>query len=139
MNLDDDDRVVRDGESVRTPLFMKDHRPRFLRTSDAGVRAARIAARDARQTWIKDLSTAWKRTPHTDNGPDEELLRRHLAEPDEPDEDDLDAIQARRDRQWLEYRDRVGNAWRNPSGRTDPGAALIIEKRRQRYTYEAPR
>jgi hypothetical protein len=166
--LDDDDEVVRDGESVRVPIFLMDevqrtvamdglrlhdgmggrvgHKSGYVfsgnvRQRDAAYDEARREARGARAQWLQQLRDSWKRTPGRDAGPEpdaaEVLLKRHLGTgPTEPDADDA---QVRRDRQWAEYCDRVSNAWRNPSGLTDPGAALTIERRRQRYTYEASR
>jgi hypothetical protein len=138
---DDDDGVARDGEVIHVPAYMKDgywrNAPGFVALNTQQVRDARAAARDARNEYIRALTDAWKtKTPHTDagqlyNSSPPELLRRHHLEPDD--------AQQRRDRQWAEYCDRLSNAWRNPSGRTDPGAAPTIEKRRQRYTYEASR
>jgi hypothetical protein len=97
---------------------------------------ARRAAQDARNEYIRTSTDAWRRTPPTNDAfePDaaEELRRHHLREPD-------DNSQARRERAYRDYVSQLSNAWRNPSERTDPGAALTIEKRRQRYTYEASR
>jgi hypothetical protein len=135
--LDDDDYVVRDGEHVRVPLYLCDatqravfdayaHQPGY-RTSDAAeARDARREAREARRAWIEDMTTAWRRTPHKDaSEPDagERLLKRHLGTA-EPNDD----AQARRDRQWAEYCDRVSNAWR-----TDPRAASAIEAQAERW------
>src|SRR5262249_9400715 len=90
---DDDDDVVRDGESVRVPVFLvdtirfEDDGPRFLRMADEAVRdtgaatrdadhrpgfryatdAARAAVRAARDEMIRRAQKA-SRTPHRDAG-----------------------------------------------------------------------
>src|SRR5262249_61038987 len=90
---DDDEEVVRDGESVRVPVFLvdtirfEDDGPRFLRMADEAVRdtgaatrdadhrpgfryatdAARAAVRDARDEMIRRGEKAW-RTAHRDAG-----------------------------------------------------------------------
>jgi hypothetical protein len=128
--LDDDDDVVADGESVRVPLFMRDHQPGYRGVSDAKVRDAQRMARDARQTWIRDLSSAW-RTPHKDaSEPDaaEARLRRHLRS--EPDDD----AQVRRDRAWKSYCDQLSTAWQ-----TNPRRADEVERQRRQWTAEPMR
>jgi hypothetical protein len=111
-----------------------DNRPGYRALAgDAALRDARAAARDAREIWIKDLTSAWKRTPSTyDAGePDagEVLLKRHLRS--EPD----DNAQALRERAYRNYCDELSRAWQ----RTDPGAATAIEQQRRTYTYEGGR
>ena len=73
--LDDDERdIVEDGEVVRTRLIMKDgrdHRPHFLRVTDTEVRLAQRKARNARQMWIRDMTSAWKTRPK-DQAPDDD-------------------------------------------------------------------
>jgi len=119
---DDDDDVVRDGDTVRTPLFLtdtvrfKDGQPHFVRMADAASKsatvadldAARDAARAARDTWIKQTCDAWKRPPACDAAQpdlgtrpeDLMLMRRHLrGEPDDdgaPDPGDARAVERRR-------------------------------------------
>ena len=144
----EDDDIVADGESVRCPIYLMDtvqaqfafgaddHRPGYrAMAGDAAVRDARTAARDARETWIKDLTSAWKRTPSTyDAGePDagEVLLKRHLRS--EPD----DNAQALRERAYQNYCDELSRAWQR--GRTDPRAATAVERQRRSYTYETGR
>jgi hypothetical protein len=137
---DAEEGIARDGESVRTPLVLMDsvqrqiaatfdadsHRPHFARpTADA-----RAASRAAYDEMCARLREAYK-MPHRDAAepdrgtPPAELMRRHLRT--EPD----DNAQARRDRQWAEYCDRVSNAWR-----TDPRAATAIERQREQWTRE---
>ena len=142
----EDDDIVADGESVRCPIYLMDtvqaqfafgaddHRPGYrAMAGDAAVRDARTAARDARETWIKDLTSAWKRTPSTcDAGePDagDVLLKRHLR----PD----DNAQALRERAYRNYCDELSRAWQR--GRTDPRAATAVERQRRTYTYETGR
>jgi hypothetical protein len=127
---DDGDRVIEDGESVRCPIFLKDHRPHFLRVTDEGVRDARREARRARQSWIRDMTSAWKRTLCRDAGPEpdaaEALLKRHLRT--EPDDD-----AARRDRAYVDYCARVSQAWQQ----TNPAArANSVERQRRQWTAE---
>jgi hypothetical protein len=135
--------VARDGEHVRCPMqFMdglqgavalggvdlRDHAPGYRSSSDQLVSDAQRAARLARQTWIKDISSAWKR-PARDVGaePDaaNELLRRHLRT--EPDDD----AQSRREKIYNDYKTRLTEAWR-----TDPRAATAIERQRELWTAE---
>jgi hypothetical protein len=60
--------------------------------------------------------------------PNENLIRRHLATETNA------AAQAKRDAVWEQYRNDLGNAWRQ--GRTDPSRADEIERQRQRWTAE---
>ena len=150
----EDDDIVADGESVRCPIYLMDtvqaqfafdadnHRPHYVSTTDAAVTDALAKARDARNEYIRRLTGAWKHTAGCDGAepsdptssgetPDPgSLLRRHL----EPD----DAARLR-EKAWRARNDALSNAWRNPPGRTDPGAALGIEHRRRAYTYETGR
>jgi len=139
---EDDDDMVRDGDTVRTPLYLvdavrfEDGQPHFLRAVDEASKsktvldldAARDAARAARESWIKQMCDAWKRPPTRDaSQPDlgtraEEMMRRHLRT--EPDYD----AQARRDAAWAQYRDQLGNAWK-----IDPRAATAIERQGERW------
>jgi hypothetical protein len=136
--LDDDhDDVAFDGEVVHRPLILKDHnmlsdhQPGHRVSSDSTVRDARIAARDARESWIRDLTTGWKRAsgfrdagPEPDLGTPPEPLRRHLHT--EPDDD----AQARRDRAYQEY---VRSLDFRTRGRSDPTrAANEIEREGER-------
>ena len=84
--------------------------------------------REARADYIRRLSDAWKRPPRAawdaaepDLGSRPEELRRHLRT--EPDDD----AQARRDRAWADYCDRLSNSWR-----TNPRAATVIERQAER-------
>jgi hypothetical protein len=138
---DDDDVVVADGQGVRRRLMFKDsrrfvfdivdrHRPGFRMAADAAVKDARREARRARQSWIQDMTSAWKRTPGRDAGPEPdlgtppELMRRHLRT------EESDEAQARRDASWRAYCDQLGRAWQNP------GAANAVERQRERWTAE---
>jgi hypothetical protein len=134
----DRDEIIEDGKSVRVPIMLADsvahnHQPHFYdapTTNDATRR--RAAARDA---YVSALKDAW-RTPHKDaserdaaervlteqDDPNERTLRRHLGGGESAE------IQARRDREWSEYCDRVANAWR-----TDPVAATAIEHQGERW------
>lgn len=140
-DLEDDDDVVADGQSVHRPLMLvgsrrltfdaADHQPGYRMTADARVRDTRREARAARQTWIRDMTSAWKRTPGRDAGPEpdaaEALLRRHLGT--EPDED----AQARRDRTYADYCARISQAWQQ----TNPAArANSVERQRKQWTAE---
>jgi hypothetical protein len=158
---DDADEMVRDGERVRCPMYLMDsmqrriafdaasHQPGYRSVDSATVRDARRMARDAREEMIRRLTDAW-RTPVRDAAePDasERLLRRHLGN-ERPDEKPDDDAQARRDRQWAEYCDRVSNAWRSPGGTAAPEAhgrlwraepshsAGAIERQREQWTAE---
>src|SRR5215472_9821072 len=136
---DDDDYVVRDGESVRCSVLLmdamqrkiagvdlvdlSDHRPHFL-TDTMDVR--RIA-RDARSEYVAKLVDAWRSPPNV-SLPAE--WRRHQRGAPGPDDDPGDAMlrghlqtergesQRRRDAAWNSYKDQLSRAWRQ--GRTDP-------------------
>jgi len=141
---DDDERdgIIEDGRSMRVPLLLKDslrNQPGYLDVpNSAVVRDARAAARAARETWIRDMTTAWKRGPVSagsvvgslDNGPEPDaagaLLRRHLG--GEPDADDAARAERIRARTRAEYLDRLQNAWR-----TNPQAATAIERQGERW------
>jgi hypothetical protein len=113
---EDDDDMVRDGESVRVPVFLvdtvrfQDGEPHFVRAVDEGGKSAsladldtaRDAARAARDAWIKQTCDAW-RTPSRDAAEPaaaEALLTRHLRDkPDDdgaPDPGDVAAVERRR-------------------------------------------
>jgi hypothetical protein len=135
----DDDGEVRDGESVRCPMYLMDsqrqvvarfafdadaHRPHHAELTDE-LRKLRAKTR---AEYLAGLQDAW-RTPHgdaaePDNSSPAAVMRRHLAEPDEPDAD----VQARRDAIWNDYKTRLGNAWK-----TDPRAASAIEQQGERW------
>jgi hypothetical protein len=161
------------GHSVRVPLLLCDtarfeprplsrlsdlsaadldrHRPGY-RLSDGeaskstnltDLDAARDAAQAARDRWIADMCSAWKRPPTHDAGePDEQLLARHLrGKPDDdgaPDPGDVRAVERRRltnaeaqrerDLAWTRYRDNLANAWK-----TDPRAATAIQRQGERW------
>jgi hypothetical protein len=128
-DVDDDDDVVRDGESVRVPLHLCDrvqravvfdgdaHRPHHAELTDE-VRKLRA---ETRREYLANLQDAW-RTPHRDAAePDSSsppVMRRHL----EPDN-----AQARRDAAWASYRDRLSQAW------CDPRSATAIERQGERW------
>jgi hypothetical protein len=148
---DDDDLhrdVARDGEVVHCPVHLRDarqqavaamrwphhadrqtgdadyHRPGYRISVDSDARAGARAARDA---MIERVSSAW-RTPGRDAAePDaaEELLRRHMRT--EPDDD----AQARRDRAYSDYCDRLGSAWK--IGKTDPSEAARVKAAQQNW------
>jgi hypothetical protein len=128
-DIDDARDVIPDGGSVRVPLLLTDHQPGFVSVNGAAVRDAQRMARDARDAYVQRLTSAWRTPLARDAGePDaaEALLKRHLrSEPTEPDEDDA---QARRDRQWAEYCDRISNAWR-----TNPQAATTVERQGEQW------
>jgi hypothetical protein len=126
---DGGDRVIEDGESVRCPIFLKDHRPRFLRASDAEVRDAQRMARDARQTWIRGLQDSWRMPsrdaamPDLDSRPEE--LMRDRADPAaaanaverrlEVERGADPAADLERDRRRIhaQFSQRLQNAWRH--------------------------
>jgi hypothetical protein len=170
----DDDDEIEDGRSVRVPMLVMDGRrvnltdtvrfedgqPHFVRAVDAAsesstfadvesprlgdVRTARDAVRVARDRWIADMCSAWKRPPTRDAAaPDlgsrpEELMRRHLWGPDDdgkPDSSERRRLterreesQRERDRAWIRYRDNLANAWK-----TNPRAATAIERQGERW------
>ena len=131
-DLDYDEPVepeIRDGESVRVPLLLtdsatRDHQPHFVRVTDAVVRDARTAAREARDQMIERATSAW-RLPQRDAAEPPAAVMRRRTEPDEPSAADH---QARRDAIWNDYKTRLGNAWK-----TDPNAATQIERRGERW------
>jgi len=146
---DDDDAEIGDGESVVVPLHLMDatqravagvdlHQPGYRRVTDAAVRDARTAAREARDQMIERATSAWRlpqRDPHKDAaepdaGSPPGVMRAHLrgTDPDEPDEPDADDVQGRRDAIWNDYKTRLANAWK-----TDPRAATAIERQGERW------
>jgi hypothetical protein len=110
------------------------------------LEAARDAVRAARDRWIADMCSAWKRPLARDAAePDatEQLLARHLRGPDDNgalDPDDIRAVERRRltersaeaqrerDLAWTRYRYNLANAWK-----TDPRAATAIERQGERW------
>jgi hypothetical protein len=167
-----DDEICEDGQSFRVPLLLCDtarfeprplsrlsdlstadldrHRPGY-RLSDGeaskstnltDLDAARDAAQAARDRWIADMCSAWKRPLARDAAePDaaEQLLARHLGKPDDegaPDPGNIRAVERRRlteaqrerDLAWIRYRDNLANAWK-----TDPHAATAIERQGERW------
>jgi hypothetical protein len=115
------------GDAWRNPGRVVESDTKLPRRPDVPVKDARAEAYDQ---MVARLTTAW-RTPHRDQSqPDlsapDELLRRHLQDPD----DDDPKLAAIRERDF-----RLQNAWRNP-GVTDPVAANAVERQRQRWTAE---
>jgi hypothetical protein len=131
----DDDEIVKDGESVRVPVYLMDatqrrfaafdadaHRPHHAELTDE-VRKLRAKTR---AEYLAGLRDAW-RTPHRDAAePDSssppEVMRRHL----EPDN-----AHARRNAAWAAYKDQLGRAWR-----TDLRRADVVEREREKWTHE---
>ena len=77
------------------------------------------------------MTTAWRRTPHTDNGePDaaEALLKRHLGSAG-PDEADAARAEKIRERTRAQYLDQLQNAWRSPN----PQSATAIERQGEQF------
>src|SRR5262245_59058161 len=150
---DADDDVVRDGEHVRTPLFLidtVDSDGRFVRgRAVAGVdlsdhcpdyrfatEDAREATRDAYDQMVARARDAWRTPPVRDGAepdPEEVVMRRHLyGKPGSPDPGDVHALrgeqaEGERDRAWARYRDNLANAWK-----TNPRAAVCVEGRLER-------
>jgi hypothetical protein len=138
-----DDDEIGDGETLTVPMMLmdaaraqravvfdaRDHCPHHAELTDE-VRKLRAKMR---AEYLAGLQDAWRTPPHIDaaepdNSSPAAVLRRHLRT--EPDDD----AQARRDRAWADYCDRVSNAWR-----TDPRAATAVERQRRTYTYEGGR
>jgi hypothetical protein len=130
---------VSDGEASKSAKF-------------TDLEAARDAVRAARDRWIADMCSAWKRPLARDAAePDaaELLLARHLrGKPDDDDASDpgdiraverrrltergaeaqreRDRIQRERDRIWEDYRRRISSAWQ--TGQTNPARATAVEQ-----------
>jgi hypothetical protein len=114
---DRDREVCKDQEVVRCPIWLmdgmqraiadvdpRDHQPHFVTdTTDA-----RRIARDARDQYVRRLTSAWQTPSRDAAAPDasEELLRKHLRS--EPD----DNAQARREAAYRDSVQRIQNAWR---------------------------
>jgi hypothetical protein len=124
-------------------------------TNMADLDAARAQA--ARERWIADMCSAWKRPPNHDaSDPDaaEQLLARRLrGKPDDdgaPDPGDIraverrrltergaeaqrerDRIQRERDRIWEDYRRRISSAWQ--TAQTNPARATAVEQQAERW------
>jgi len=120
-HLDLDDDIVADGESVRRPMLMMDHRPGYARLTDAQVRARR----EARDAYVQKLQTAWR----TD-------ARRKRDDDDEDDDDELDnndrsisdaCAMAMRKAAYISWRARLSDAWRMTPTRDGPGSAAAEE------------
>jgi hypothetical protein len=156
--VDDNDDELRDGESVRVPVFLvdtvrfKDGQPHFVRAVDQPSKsktvldldAARDAARAARESWVKQMCDAWKRPPMLDAAqPDLGTRPEEVMRPDDdgaPDPGDVRAVERRRltergteaqgerDRAWRRYCDNLQNAWK-----TNPRAATAIERQGERW------
>jgi hypothetical protein len=107
---------------------------RLLSMRDA--QAARDASYDAYGT---RLGNSWRTLPARVRDaaePDvsEQLLRRHLAGPDDPDEDGNGNgdPQSARDLAYWRYVDQLGRAWQ-----TSLGDANSVEQERRRWTHES--
>jgi hypothetical protein len=132
MRRDDDDEV-KDGETIRVPIYLCDatqHRPRYGELSDE-QRKVRQTTRDA---YVRDLANAW-RSPRDAAAPDEP------GEPDEPDEQrplpDPGVVEAT----YQAYRKALGQAWRlapNPCPWEAPPADLAEAGRVARLLQLAP-
>ena len=167
-----DDEICEDGQSFRVPLLLCDtarfeprplsrlsdlstadldrHRPGY-RLSDGeaskstnltDLDAARDAAQAARDRWIADMCSAWKRPPtHDASEPDaaEQLLRP--APHDDPvaamrshlRTERADESQRRRDAAWNSYKDQLSRAWQQ--GRANPREADRIERQGERWRH----
>jgi hypothetical protein len=138
--IDDGDEIVADGESVRCPLYLcdatqramvakygvfdaRDHQPGFRSVSDAAVRDARTAARDARDAYVRRTCEAWRTAGRVQSKQD--------ADPSEPDPNAANAVEreletwqgrepaelardveARRRAVHAEFCNTLSNAWR---------------------------
>ena len=180
----DDDEVCEDGQSLRVPLLLCDtarfeprplswlsdlsaadldrHRPGYRLSDGEASKSTNMAdldaarAQAARERWIADMCSAWKRPPTHDAGEPnatEQLLARHLRGPDDdgaPDPGDIraverrrltergaeaqrerDRIQRERDRIWEDYRRRISSAWQ--TGQTNPARATAVEQQAERW------
>jgi hypothetical protein len=137
-DLDDDDDVVRDGESVTVPIAMMDvqqrrfavnptnHKAHYAELSGE-VRAIRSATR---ARYLAGLRDAWRRpgrdAAQPDNNSPTEPMRRHL-EPDQP-EPDADVDDQARRKAYENFKTRLSNAYK-----TDPRAANAIEQQGERW------
>jgi hypothetical protein len=101
-DVEDDDVMVPDGGSVRVPVMLMDHDPRFSRSTDAT--AARRAARDARVAWVRSLGDAWR-------GP---APSRHITQPVTRPTNVRDA-RALSNAAYREMCAKLQDAWRTPS------------------------
>jgi hypothetical protein len=158
----DDDEVVRDGESVRVPVFLmdgvqrrfafdaRDHQPGYRVSDDATVRDAQKAARHARDRWVQSLGDAWKRPGRAPglNEPDADasqpMMRRQSFGDASPDDNGA----SMREAAYRQHCNELENAWRSPAGAAAPEthrrlwkaepshAAPAIEEQRRRWTVE---
>jgi hypothetical protein len=146
---DDDDAVLRDGESVRVPVFLadavtpefafdpSDHQPGFRggvtdAAQDARLQDARTAARNARSEMIDRLVNAWRRPsvrdaaePDMNSPPAAMRLRGPEGGPDEDNGNgngDNNDAQRRRDQAYRTHVDQISNAWRTAIVGAGPGA-----------------
>jgi hypothetical protein len=118
----EDDYVARDGETIRTPMYLMDSKPRdrvqlvdTFQLDGASLDQFRPGYRtigdcaphsSARDTYVRDLQSAWKM----------DARKRKPPEPDEPDNDDD------QDEQDARQKDARGFARRSPEGSRSGGS-----------------
>jgi hypothetical protein len=143
-----DEEIARDGEVVRTPMLIMDHRPHFV-AADAASRddACAVEARDARAAMIDRAKNAWRMDTDA----------RKKKPPRDPDDDDDDddgetmyvaepgfAVDARdaRASATAEYRRmcaRLQDGWRTPArDATQPNLGNRPEELMRRHTRTEP-
>lgn len=154
-NVDDDDEIVRDGESVRTRMVLMDsvtpefafdadnHRPGYRMSSVPAVLDARAKAREARDAYIERTVNAWRR-PTRDFVEPDQSTRRGAADPERADEVEAQLerwrepggidrlardLEAKRRANHEEFAANLSNAWRTNKGTAAP-ATLGQEKGR---------
>ena len=125
MKYREDEDIIRDGESVRVPLYLMDgvqkeisaHRPRQL-VADAHTLGVRAVADAAYDEMLANLKDAWRTKTKDDDDLAAAMHRRQIKK-------EHDAYE--------KFKDDLSQAWRQPMSMTHPYAANAIERQGERW------
>ena len=149
---DDVSGVAEDGEVVRRSILLldgsRDHQLSDHRNGYHVDQKIEDVRQRAREQWIADMTSAWKRPSARAHDAAEpyagtRLLPPRRDEPDDPGErlrghlrtEENEEHQARRDRAWLDYKESLGRAWQTLN-QTNPNNAAEVERLRRMVTNE---
>ena len=163
-NYNDDDNIVKDGESVKVSVMMMDAAQRYAAAAVAagsdeyanhrpGFRDSAVAAvnrMSARDEFLRKLQDAWKADQtEPDEPPKGKITNFKVPNPDEPDDpvarnekmrqaqpDDVQQAQDRRQRAAKSYADQLSNNWRSKTGTADPNSANQVERQRRSWHWQ---